>query len=96
MGIVLPQAVRSALPGYFSELISLMKGTAIVGYIAVNDLTKASDLIRSSTYEAFFPLLSVAVIYFLIAFAILSLLRFLQRRLTPVRKGNAAEKEAVK
>lgn len=96
VGIVLPQAVRSALPGYFSELISLMKGTAIVGYIAVNDLTKASDLIRSSTYEAFFPLLSVAVIYFLIAFVILSLLRFLQRRLTPVRKGNAAEKEAVK
>lgn len=66
-GIVLPQAVRSMLPGYFSNLISLMKGTAIVGYIAVADLTKAGDIIRSSTYEAFVPLIVVAFLYFLFA-----------------------------
>jgi len=85
IGIVFPQAARIALPGYFSEIISLMKGTAIVGYIAVTDLTKASDLIRSSTYDAFFPLLSVALIYFLIAFIILSLLKSVQKKLAPKR-----------
>ena len=92
-GIVFPQATRIALPGYFSEIIGLMKGTAIVGYIAVTDLTKAGDLIRSSTYDAFYPLLSVAVIYFLITFAILSLLKYIQRRLAPKR---VTVKEAAK
>lgn len=85
LGIVFPQAARTALPGYFSELISLMKGTAIVGYISVIDLTKAGDLIRSSTYDAFFPLLSAAVIYFLISFGLLSLLKRIQKMLAPKR-----------
>ena len=85
LNIVLPQAARTALPGYFSELISLMKGTAIVGYISVIDLTKAGDLIRSSTYDAFFPLLSAAVIYFLISFGLLSLLKRIQKMLAPKR-----------
>ncbi len=84
-GIVFPQAARIALPGYFSEIIALMKGTAIVGYISVIDLTKAGDLIRSSTYDAFFPLLSAAVIYFLISFALLSLLKRIQKKLAPKR-----------
>ena len=85
MQIVLPQAARTALPGYFSEIIGLMKGTAIVGYIAVIDLTKSGDLIRSSTYDAFVPLLSVAFIYFLISFVILSLLKYCNKRLSPKR-----------
>lgn len=92
-GIVLPQAARVTLPGYFSELIGLMKGTAIVGYITVIDLTKTGDLIRSSTYDAFFPLISVAVIYFLISFGILSLLKYLVKKLSPKRVG---AKEAEK
>lgn len=66
-GIVLPQAVRAMLPGYFSQLISLLKGTAVVGYIAVTDLTKVGDIIRSSTYEAVVPLLTVALIYLALA-----------------------------
>lgn len=92
-GIVIPQAARSALVSYFSEIISLMKGSAIVGYIAVTDLTKAGDLIRSSTYDAFFPLLSIALIYFLISFAILSLLKLIRKKLAPKR---ATAKEAEK
>ena len=92
-GIVIPQAARLALPGFFSEIISLMKGSAIVGYIAVTDLTKAGDLIRSSTYDAFFPLLSVALIYFLISFAILSLLKLILKMLEPKRM---VSKEAEK
>ncbi len=84
-GIVLPQAARAALSGYFSTLIGLMKGTSIVGYISVIDLTKSGDLIRSSTYDAFIPLLSVALIYFLITFVILSLLKYIRKKLAPKR-----------
>ena len=58
--IVLPQTVRRILPVYKGEFISLVKMTSIVGYIAVQDLTKASDIIRSRTFDAFFPLVMVA------------------------------------
>ena len=73
--IVLPQAVRSIIPVYQGEVISLLKGTSIVGYIAVVDMTKASDMIRSRTFDAFFPLIIVAIIYFLIAWLIGILLK---------------------
>lgn len=93
LGIVLPQAIRSMLPAYFSQFISLMKSTSIVGYIAVMDLTKASDVIRSSTYEAFFPLLSSAAIYFLISSLLLSLLKSLQKKLAPKRRKATSKEE---
>ena len=82
-GIVLPQAIRTMLPGYFSNLISLMKGTAVVGYIAVNDLTKVGDIIRSNTYEAIVPLLIIALVYFTIACLLLSLMKLLKKKLLP-------------
>lgn len=65
--IVLPQTILRILPVYKGEFISLVKMTSIVGYIAVQDLTKASDIIRSRTFDAFFPLLLVALLYFLIS-----------------------------
>jgi polar amino acid transport system substrate-binding protein len=65
--IIFPQALRHLLPVYKGEFISLVKMTSIVGYIAVQDLTKASDIIRSRTFDAFFPLIMAAVIYLLIA-----------------------------
>ena len=95
-GIVLPQAIRTMLPGYFSNLISLMKGTAVVGYIAVNDLTKVGDIIRSNTYEAIVPLLTIAIIYFVIAYILLSLMNLLRKRLMPKRMRNVAGKEKQK
>ena len=55
------------MPMYKAEIVSLIKATAVVGYIAVQDLTKMGDIIRSRTYEAFFPLIAVAVIYFVIS-----------------------------
>ena len=64
--IILPQALPHILPVYKGELVSLIKATAIVGYIAVQDLTKMGDIIRGRTYEAFFPLIAVAVIYFIL------------------------------
>lgn len=81
--VVLPQALRQILPVYRGEFISLLKTTSIVGYIAIQDLTKMSDIIRSRTYEAFFPLLATAVIYFLTATLLASLLSYLEYRLNP-------------
>lgn len=66
MSIILPQAAKVAKPVFKGELVSLIKITSIVGYIAVQDLTKASDIIRSRTFDAFFPLLLSALIYLLI------------------------------
>ncbi len=66
MTVTLPQAVRRALPGYTNSFIELVKATAIVGYIAIQDLTRAGDIIRSRTYDAYFPLLFVAVIYLIV------------------------------
>ncbi|MBN2262183.1 MAG: ABC transporter permease subunit [Prolixibacteraceae bacterium] len=65
--IIMPQALQRVIPVYKGEFISLIKMTSIVGYIAVQDLTKASDIIRSRTFDAFFPLLMAAVLYILIA-----------------------------
>jgi polar amino acid transport system substrate-binding protein len=77
--IVMPQAIRRVLPVYKGELISLVKMTSIVGYIAVQDLTKASDIIRSRTFDAFFPLIMTAVLYFCISWLLLLLLDKVER-----------------
>ena len=78
--IVLPQVVKAVMPVYQGEVVSLLKGTSIVGYIAVADMTRASDLIRSRTFDAFFPLIVTAIIYFLIAWLIGLLLQSLVQR----------------
>lgn len=67
--IIMPQAVRQVLPIYRGEFVSMLKLTSIVGYISIEDLAKAGDIIRSRTYEAFFPLIATAVIYFAISAA---------------------------
>ena len=78
--IVLPQVVKAVMPVYQGEVVSLLKGTSIVGYIAVADMTRASDLIRSRTFDAFFPLIVTAIIYFLMAWLIGQLLQNLVQR----------------
>ena len=65
--IILPQAIPHFLPAYKGEITAIIKATAVVGYIAVQDLTKMGDIVRARTYEAFFPLIAVAVIYFILA-----------------------------
>ena len=78
--IILPQAVRSVLPVYIGEVVTILKGTAIVGYVAVSDLTKAGDLIRSRTFDAFFPLIIVSIIYLALAWLAGIALRRLTRQ----------------
>lgn len=81
--IILPQTVRRILPVYRGEFISLVKMTSIVGYIAVQDLTKASDIIRSRTFDAFFPLVMVAILYFVISWVLMLGLEYLERQTDP-------------
>ena len=76
-GIVFPQALKKGLPLYIGECISLLKNTSIVGYIAIQDLTRASDLIRSRTFDAAVPLLLVTVLYFVLAWIIRKLLNLI-------------------
>lgn len=84
--IVLPQAAVHFLPVLQGEFISLVKTTSVVGYVAVQDLTKASDIIRSRTYEAFFPLIVIAILYFLLSWGLSSSLKVLNVTLDPKRR----------
>lgn len=88
--VVLPQTTRRILPVYKGEFISLVKMTSIVGYIAVQDLTKASDIIRSRTFDAFFPLIMVAILYFAISWILIQSLDYLERRTDPKYKRRRA------
>lgn len=63
MSIILPQAVKNVLPALCNEFITLLKETSICGYIGLNDLTRGGDIIRSNTFDAFMPLILVAIIY---------------------------------
>ena len=72
---IFPQAAVRFIPVYKQEIVSLLKSTSIVGYIAIQDLTKMSDIIRSRTYETFFPLIATAIIYFILAWIISLILK---------------------
>ena len=82
--IILPQTLLRVLPVYKGEFISMVKMTSIVGYVAVQDLTKASDIIRSRTFDAFFPLIMVALLYFVISWVLIQFLEYLERSTDPV------------
>lgn len=79
--IVMPQAARISMPVFKNECITLLKGTSVVGYISIIDITKASDLIRSSTFEAFLPLITITIFYFIMASIITALLDRVMKRL---------------
>lgn len=84
--IVLPQAAKYVLPVFKGEVISTVKMTSVVGYIAIQDLTKISDIIRSRTYEAFFPLIATALIYFAIAYCLTALLTLIELKTDPLHR----------
>ncbi len=81
ISIILPQAVKNILPALCNEFISLLKETSISGYIGLMDLTKGGDIIRSVTYEAFMPLIAVALIYLLLVVGLSKAVGLLERRL---------------
>lgn len=84
---ILPQALRIVMPTYNSEVVSLVKSSSIVGYITVQDITRVSDMIRSRTYDAFFPLIVTAIIYFVLSHNLNKLINYLQKRFLPSEKS---------
>ena len=88
-GLILPQAMPHMLPSYKGAIAALIKETSIVGYIAVQDLTKMGDIVRSRTYDAFFPLIAVSLIYFILAAIINWIIGRLLNRTNPKRKNRA-------
>ena len=85
--IILPQALKNILPALCNEAIAVLKETSIVGLIAVVDLTRASDLVRSRTMQPYFPLLAVALIYFLLVYGLSSGVSKLEKRLARSDRG---------
>lgn len=85
--IVLPQAIKNVLPPIVNEFITLIKETAIVGYVALSDLTRVANQVASRTYEAFMPLIGAAVIYFVVIKILTILLGKLERRLRKSDNG---------
>ena len=83
---ILPQAIKNILPALGNEFIVLLKETSISGYIGIRDLTRGGDLIRSRTYDAFMPLIAVALIYLVIVVILSKLVSLLERRLNNDRK----------
>lgn len=79
--IIMPQAIKNILPTLANEFIVLMKETSVAGYIALDDLTKAGDVIRSKTYSAMMPFLAVALLYLIMVMLFSYLVKLLERRL---------------
>lgn len=79
--IIVPQAFKNVLPALGNEFIVLLKETSVSGYIALQDLTKGGDIIRSRTYDAFMPLIAVALIYLIMVMIFTKLVNMLERRL---------------
>lgn len=79
--IILPQVLKNVLPSLANEFIVLLKETSVSGYIAMQDLTKGGDIIRSQTYNAMVPLFIVAAIYLAMVMLFSYLIRILERRL---------------
>lgn len=79
--IILPQAVKAVLPTYTSEFIVLIKETSVASFIAVMDLTKAGDMIRNATYNAWIPLLTCAVIYLILTVGLTKLFARFEKRM---------------
>ncbi|MGP1601922.1 amino acid ABC transporter permease [Treponema sp.] len=85
--IVFPQAAKAALPAYTSEFIVLIKETAVASFIAVTDLTKAGDMIRNATYNAWIPLLSVGLLYLIMTLGLTKFFSIFEKRLAQSDRG---------
>ena len=83
--VVLPQAIRNVLPALGNEFITLLKETSVGAYIGIIELTKASDIIASRTYDYFFPLLIIALIYLAMTIGLTKLVSKMERKLKNAR-----------
>ena len=78
--IVMPQAMKNILPALGNEVVVLIKETAVIGMIANIDLVGAARKVQSLTYDYLIPLLSIAVIYYVV-------IKIISTLLSKVEKG---------
>ena len=78
--IILPQTVKTALPVYKNQFISCLQETSVVGYLAIMDLTRASDIVSARTFDALFALLAVTLIYLIIGWGVGALINLAERK----------------
>ena len=83
--IIFPQAIKNILPALGNEFITLVKETSVGAYIGIVELTKASDIIASRTYDYFFPLILIAIIYLIITYGLSTLVGLMEKRLNNAR-----------
>ena len=83
--VILPQAIRNIMPSLGNEFITLLKETSVAGYIGISELTKASDIIASRTYDYFFPLIIVALIYLVMTLGLAKIVKLMEVKLSDVR-----------
>lgn len=79
--VVFPQAIKNILPAIGNEMIALLKETAVAGYVAVTDLTRAGNLIRNNTYDSFNPLIAIAMVYLVLVIILTKVLNSIEKRL---------------
>ena len=79
--VIMPQAIKNILPALGNEFITLLKETSVAGYIGIIELTKASDIIASRTYDYFFPLIIVALIYLVMTYGLSKVVKLMERKL---------------
>ena len=90
MKVIIPQSLQNVIESLKGSVVSLIKATAVVGYVAVQDLTRTSDLIRSRTFDAVFSLISTAIIYFILEFILVSIVKSIKFKTNP--KNRSEEK----
>ena len=83
--IVLPEAFKNILPSLGNEFITLLKETSVGAYIGIIELTKSGDIIASRTYDYFFPLIIVALVYLILTLSLSKMVNIMERRLNNVR-----------
>ena len=91
--IIFPQAIKNILPAIGNEFIALLKETSVAGYVAVKDLTRAGNLIRNNTFDAFNPLIAVALVYLILVILLTKLLGRLERRLSKSDRSKKSKKK---
>lgn len=85
--IILPQAIRNVLPALSNEFITLLKETSVAGYIGIIELVKAADIIASGTYNYFFPLIIIAIIYLILTIGLSKLLTIFEKKVLSHARG---------
>lgn len=90
--IIIPQAIRNCLPPLFNEFITLVKETAIVGYVGIMDLGKIPGLIQSRTFDYLFPLLIAALLYLAVVMILTKILHLIEKHFAKSDRRNGGIK----